>query len=278
MKRHKKALALVFSAMFLLASFGCAAAYAEEVAPVTPIIQEPDNQPEVPAAPDMPVEQPDDGGNEQPDYNAGGNEQPDYNAGGNSYVEPDYNNGGNYNSNNDYNYNNNNNNNNNYNNNNYNSNEYSYNGNDNESSNQTQPYQSQNTAPSAALYDVKEKKIDDKTLSGNDWSDIANQLKNAGNTPSAENDAIDDFAFIQQNTARDDNGHWIIIAGVACLALSVAGFIYLIASAVSRRNKMKTAGVGGSQNGGYYRANDDYDDGYKPAKKEKNPRNGKRYK
>ena len=125
----------------------------------------------------------------------------------------------------------------------------------------------QSTAPSAALYDTKNKKVDDKTLSSNDWGDIAAKLKNAGNT-TGEDDGSGDFTFIQQNTAKEDNGHWIIIAGAACLALSLAGFIYLIASAVSRRSKLKTA-----------MSTDDYDDGYKPsAKKEKTPRNGKRYK
>ena len=35
----------------------------------------------------------------------------------------------------------------------------------------------QSTAPSAALYDTKDKKVDDKTLSSNDWGDIAAKLK-----------------------------------------------------------------------------------------------------
>ena len=117
----------------------------------------------------------------------------------------------------------------------------------------------QSTAPSAALYDTKDKKVDDKTLSSNDWGDIAAKLKNAGNS-TGEDDGSGDFTFIQQNTAKEDNGYWIIIAGAACLALSLAGFIYLIASAVSRRSKLKTAMSTNSTQGGYYRANDDYDE------------------
>ena len=132
------------------------------------------------------------------------------------------------------------------------------------------------TAPSAALYNSEKKNIDDKELNKNDWSDIASRLKNTGNANSAEDDGSGDLNFIQKNTAKEDNGHWIIIAGVLCLLLSVTGFIYLIASAISRRRRLMNPTAGSSQ--GYYRSDSDYDDGYQGGKKEKTPKNGRRYK
>lgn len=129
-----------------------------------------------------------------------------------------------------------------------------------------------NIAPSAALYDTDSKKIDDKELSKNDWGDIAAKLKNAG---TVEDDGSGDFSFIQNNTAREDNGHWIIIAGGACVALSLAGFIYLIASAISRRKKFKTETAAAPQ-GDYYAPND-YGDGFKANDKPKS-NGGRRYK
>ena len=133
------------------------------------------------------------------------------------------------------------------------------------------------TAPSAALYNSDKKTIDDKELNKSDWGDIASKLKSAGTIAPSEDDGTGDFNFIQKNTAKEDNGHWIIITGVLCLLLSLAGFIYLIASAISRRRRL-TAPAAGSSAQGYYRADDDYDDGYQGGKKEKSPKNGKRYK
>ena len=130
------------------------------------------------------------------------------------------------------------------------------------------------TAPSAALYNSDKKTIDDKELNRNDWGDIASRLKNTGNSPAAEDDSSGDFNFIQKNTAKEDNGHWIIISGVLCLLLSVTGFIYLIASAISRRRRLRMPAGNSLQ--GNYRADDDYDDGYQGGSKK--PKNGKRYK
>ncbi|SCX04348.1 hypothetical protein SAMN02910436_00332 [Ruminococcaceae bacterium P7] len=132
------------------------------------------------------------------------------------------------------------------------------------------------TAPSAALYNSEKKNIDDKELNKNDWGDIASRLKKTGSVTSSEDDGSGDFNFIQKNTAKEDNGHWIIIAGVLCMLLSVTGFIYLIASAISRRRRLMNPTAGSSQ--GYYRSDSDYDDGYQGGKKEKTPRNGRRYK
>lgn len=137
------------------------------------------------------------------------------------------------------------------------------------------------TAPTAALYDT-DKKVDVNELSKNDWGDIANMLKNTG---TAESDG-DDFAFIQKNTSKKDNGHWIIIAGAICILLSIAGFIYLIVSKISRRKKIKEGNIGKTSDpqrkGVARRSNDDYDDGYgskgKSAKQSSNqPHNSGRY-
>ena len=117
------------------------------------------------------------------------------------------------------------------------------------------------TAPTAALYDA-DKKIDVNELSKNDWGDIAKLLKNSGQTDSS---GVDDFAFIQKNTSKVDNGHWIIIAGIACIALSVIGFGYLIISNIIKRRKIKAGNISKSTPGksaNQYRANDDYNDGY----------------
>ena len=117
------------------------------------------------------------------------------------------------------------------------------------------------TAPPAALYDT-DKKIDVNELSKGDWGDIAKQLKNSGKT---ESGGADDFAFIQKNTSKTDNGHWIMIAGIVCITLSVIGFVYLIVSKIHKRNKIKAGNISRSTPGksaNQYRSNDDYNDGY----------------
>ncbi len=122
------------------------------------------------------------------------------------------------------------------------------------------------TAPPAALYKT-EKKIDVNELSKNDWGDISKMLKNAGKNESGG----DDFAFIQNNTSKADNGHWIIIGGIICIGLSVAGFIYLIASKINRNKKIKAGNISKNtpqKNNAQYRANDDYNDGYGSASSE----------
>ena len=264
MGRHTKVIAAILTAVFLFSAFGAISVYAEDVEPnPDPGYTEPVYNPEPePTYPDMPVEP--EPVVTEPTYNPEPYNPEPYDDGGNTGGNTGDNTGGGTGNNG--------------------SGWVDSDGNVFSSPQDVyvgggQSYQPpQSTAPSAALYDTKNKKVDDKTLSSNDWGDIAAKLKNAGNT-TGEDDGSGDFTFIQQNTAKEDNGHWIIIAGAACLALSLAGFIYLIASAVSRRRKLKTAMSSNSSQGGYYRANDDYDDGYKPsAKKEKTPRNGKRYK
>ena len=276
MGRHTKVIAAILTAVFLFSAFGALSVYAEDVEPnpepgySEPVYEEPD-----PTYLDMPVDP--DPVVTDPPYNPDSyNPETNNDDGGNSGNNGGYNGGNTYNGGNSGN--------NGGNTGNNGSGWVDGDGNVFSSPEEVyvgggQSYQPpQSTAPSAALYDTKNKKIDDNTLNKNDWGDIASKLKNAGKN-SSDDDGTGDFSFIQQNTAREDNGHWIIIAGAACLLLSVIGFIYLIASAVSRRRKLNAAmSSNGSQNG-YYRANDDYDDGYKPAaKKEKTPRNGKRYK
>lgn len=130
------------------------------------------------------------------------------------------------------------------------------------------------TAPSAALY--KTGKVSEDTMSSGDWSDIASRLKNAN----ADDDDADDFAAIQNNTGAGDNGHWMIIAGIACLLLSLTGFIYFIASSVSRRRalgKRTSTPASASQTAQRSRYRDDYNDGYKSEKPSKKSSGGRRY-
>lgn len=117
------------------------------------------------------------------------------------------------------------------------------------------------TAPTAALYET-DKKVDVNELSKNDWGDLSKLLKNTG---TAEGDG-DDFAFIQNNTSKKDNGHWIVIAGLLCILLSITGFVYLIASKIRRRKKIREGNITKTSDpqkkGAVRRANDDYNDGY----------------
>ena len=123
------------------------------------------------------------------------------------------------------------------------------------------------TAPSAPLYQSNHK-IDDSVLSNSDWKDISASLKNAGN--SGDNDS-DDFGFIKNNDSLNDNGEWMLYSGIACLALSAAGIVYVIVSVVNKRKKLggglntKQYAYAGADNG-RYRSSDDYDDGYKSQK------------
>ncbi len=131
------------------------------------------------------------------------------------------------------------------------------------------------TAPPAALYET-DSKIDVNELSKNDWGDIANLLKNTGG---AESDG-DDFAFIQKNTSKADNGHWIIIGGLVCILLSITGFIYLIASKISKRRKIKAGNITKStpqKNSAPARANDDYNDGYGAVRQSKQSKSASHY-
>ncbi len=123
------------------------------------------------------------------------------------------------------------------------------------------------TAPSAALYDSNHK-IDDNELSDNDWKDISANLKNAS---ASDSDDGDDFNFIKKNDSTADNGDWMLIVGLVLLLLGIAGIVYVIASAVIRRKKMKNMPTGqlatATSGSGRYRSNSDYDDGYRSERK-----------
>lgn len=139
------------------------------------------------------------------------------------------------------------------------------------------------TAPSAALYE-SDSKIDVKTLSDNDWSDIAKNLQNAS---LGDDDGSGDFSFIQKASGTGDDGNWIIITGMACFLLGLASLIYFIVSTVKVRRSVAAAPQGGSsgsrtvssKSGGRYsdRSSDDYDDGYKSAPRKSSSKGGRRY-
>ena len=120
-----------------------------------------------------------------------------------------------------------------------------------------------NTAPSASLI-KSDDNIDEKTLSSNDWSDIAKNLKN---TDTAGSDG-DDFSFIKNNNSKGDNGHWMFYVSLVLLSLGVAGIAYFVISTVLNRKKRVT--VGGRSNAPKsksaqpqrYGSNDDYADDY----------------
>ena len=120
-----------------------------------------------------------------------------------------------------------------------------------------------NTAPSASLI-KSDDNIDEKTLSSNDWSDIAKNLKN---TDTSSSDG-DDFNFIKNNNSKGDNGHWMFYVSLVLLSLGVAGIAYFVISTVLNRKKRVT--VGGRSNAPKsksvqpqrYSSNDDYADDY----------------
>lgn len=123
-----------------------------------------------------------------------------------------------------------------------------------------------NTTPQTDLYE-SDREIDDSELSSSDWDDIKANLSNAS---TADNDT-GDFDFIQKNDSTMDNGDWMLIAGIVCLLLSLAGIIYVITSSVSNRKKANSAYS--SKQPAYagkarYRSDNDYDDGYRTSSKE----------
>ena len=137
----------------------------------------------------------------------------------------------------------------------------------------------------AALYDTSKEKFDDKTLSKNDWKSIKDKLSNSN--ASEINSGVVDFSDMQDVASEENNGHWLLIIGIALTLLSLAGFGYYIYSSVSRRKKTAPVKSGAEKHsGGRYRdENDDYDDEFSTGEKHvkskiKNdkPKNGTRYK
>lgn len=120
-------------------------------------------------------------------------------------------------------------------------------------------------APSTStLYD-SDRVIDDSELSKSDWDYIKANLNNAD---ASDDDGSDDFNFIKKNDSKGDNGDWMLIVGVGCILLSIAGITYVIASAVIRRKKIKS-GAYATATSSRYRSNDDYGDDYKTSRSEK---------
>lgn len=283
MNRHSRFLTAILSVM-LIAAACTVTAHAEDMPPsyvepsyVEPSYVEPGQGEQSREEPGQGEQSQDEPSYNEPSYNEPSYNEPSYNEP--SYNEPSYNepvyDGDNGNNNN---------------NNNNNNNTVYYDENGNAYSNSEEVYVGSNqtytppasTAPSAPLFDTSKTKVDENTLNANDWKDIKAKL--SGSTAKAsDSDGIGDFAFIQNNNSTGDNGHLIFILGIALIALSLAGFIYLIVSAVRRRKQTALAHAGkaaaSSSNGNRYRANDDYADDYgddsKPSKK---PKNGRRYK
>ncbi len=127
----------------------------------------------------------------------------------------------------------------------------------------------ENTAPSVPLYDT-DNSMYDKELSSSDWGDIAANLKNA-----SQSDDDDDFNFIKKNTSTSDNGDWMLIAGIICLLLSIAGIVYVVVSTVKNKKGAPSAAKYGSKyaaataSRGGYRSGRDYGDSFRtPSKTE----------
>lgn len=99
------------------------------------------------------------------------------------------------------------------------------------------------TAPSVPL--IPSPTSDSNVLSKNDWNDIVAGLNsNDGNNSSGGNNS-DDFSFIKKNNAKNDNGSWILFAGILCFILAISGFTYTILSVIADRKKLAYAGVTG---------------------------------
>ena len=143
------------------------------------------------------------------------------------------------------------------------------------------------TAPPAPLYNSRED-IDDSELSDKDWKSIAAKFSISDDSNNGDSGS-DDFSFIKNNDSKNDNGEWMLIVGIVCIVLSLAGIVYLIVSAVKRRKQL-----GGFSNnkkqlafaGTDVRKVDDYDDGFGDTAKSskfdtaevKLPKGGSRYK
>ena len=79
----------------------------------------------------------------------------------------------------------------------------------------------------------------------NTWTDITLDEKTV-------NSDAGSFSFIQTNTAKDDNGEWILYLGYGLVALSVLGILYFIVATISanRQNQREirhSSGRGASE-------------------------------
>lgn len=96
-------------------------------------------------------------------------------------------------------------------------------------------------APTAAVYDVDDRKVDTNTLRKKDWEKIAEKLKNAD----ADDGDVDDFGFIKDSDDNFDNGAWMLYLGITLLSSGVIIIIVMIIFAV---RKKKTLGSKHSKN------------------------------
>ena len=120
-------------------------------------------------------------------------------------------------------------------------------------------------APATSPMYESDREIDDSELSKSDWDYIKANLSNADGS----DDGADDFNFIKKNDSKGDNGDWMLIVGVACILLSIAGITYVIASGVLRRKKINSGAYATASSNPRYRDDDDYGDGYKVLRSEK---------
>lgn len=120
-------------------------------------------------------------------------------------------------------------------------------------------------APETSPMYESDREIDDTELSKSDWDYIKANLSNADGS----DDGVDDFNFIKKNDNKGDNGDWMLIVGVACILLSIAGITYVIVSANVRRRKINSGAYATASSNPRYRDDDDYGDGYRTSRSEK---------
>ncbi len=120
-------------------------------------------------------------------------------------------------------------------------------------------------APETSPMYESDREIDDSELSKSDWDYIKANLSNADGS----DDGSDDFNFIKNNDSKGDNGDWMLMAGLACVLLSIAGITYVIVSAIVRRRKINSGAYVSASSNPRYRDDDDYGDGYRTSRSEK---------
>ncbi len=123
-------------------------------------------------------------------------------------------------------------------------------------------------APETSPMYESDREIDDSELSKSDWDYIKANLSNADGS----DDGSDDFNFIKKNDSKGDNGDWMLIVGVVCILLSIAGITYVIVSGVVRRKKINSGAYATASSNPRYRDDDDYGDGYRTSRSEKKRR------
>ena len=202
MKRSLRFIALILSALFLIAGAMTVVCYADEPVDQQPV-EQPAEQPvnSVPAEDPAPVEEPqnvDNSGSNNGYDNGNGsgytNEEPNY------YVEDSdpmyYGDASNY----DYN------------------------------ANVHQDVPAGAVSSQTTLYNSSGMSAED--AAPNEWSDIVLDEKTV-------NTGVADFSAIKSNTETKDNGDWILYVGYVLLGLSALGILYFIVATIVHRKKAK---------------------------------------